>query len=57
MLFQLRVMVKKRVLFVSARKPFPVEVQSGSNYFWCSCVKVMNGLFVMGVIRGQTIPL
>ena len=52
MLFQLRVMVKKRVLFMNARKPFPVEVQSGSNYFWCSCGKSNEQPFCDGSHKG-----
>jgi len=52
MLFQLRVMVKKRVLFMNARKPFPVEVHSGSNYFWCSCGKSNEQPFCDGSHKG-----
>ena len=38
---------------MSARKPFPVEVQSGSNYFWCSCGKSNKQPFCDGSHRGS----
>ncbi len=38
---------------MSARKPFPVEVQSGSNYFWCSCGKSKKQPFCDGSHSGS----
>ena len=38
---------------MSAGKPFPVKVQSGSDYFWCSCGKSNKQPFCDGSHRGS----
>ena len=46
-------MAKKRTFFMSLRKPLPVEVQIGSNYFWCSCGKSNKQPFCDGSHKGS----
>lgn len=36
----------------SENKPYPVEVEEGKNYFWCSCGQSQNQPFCDGSHKG-----
>jgi hypothetical protein len=35
------------------KAPFPVEVQAGKTYYWCSCGKSTNQPFCNGAHKGS----
>ena len=43
---------------MSIKRPFPIEVESGSDYFWCSCGKSKKQPFCDGSHKGtEFLPL
>lgn len=37
---------------IAQKAPFPVEVEEGKNYFWCSCGQSKNQPFCDGSHKG-----
>ena len=40
---------------MTINKPFPVQLEGGSDYFWCSCGKSRNQPFCDGSHKGTDI--
>ncbi|NBV32682.1 MAG: CDGSH iron-sulfur domain-containing protein [Proteobacteria bacterium] len=38
---------------IAQKAPFPVEVQAGKTYYWCSCGKSTNQPFCNGAHKGS----
>lgn len=38
---------------IAQKAPFPVEVQAGKTYYWCSCGKSANQPFCDGAHKGS----
>ncbi|MCX8511532.1 MAG: CDGSH iron-sulfur domain-containing protein [Chthoniobacteraceae bacterium] len=38
---------------IAQKAPFPVEVQAGKTYYWCSCGKSANQPFCNGAHKGS----
>ena len=38
---------------IAQKAPFPVEVQAGKTYYWCSCGKSTNQPFCDGAHKGS----
>lgn len=38
---------------ISQKAPYPVEVEAGKNYFWCSCGQSANQPFCDGSHKGS----
>ncbi len=38
---------------IAQKAPFPVEVEEGKSYFWCSCGKSTNQPFCDGSHKGS----
>ena len=38
---------------IAQKSPYPVEVEAGKNYFWCSCGQSSNQPFCDGSHKGS----